>query len=210
MYKSIRSVIAVSMLLSGCATVFSSHQQSVTFNTVPPEATVRVNGKVVGVTPLTVDLDRDGDTVAVLEKSGYRNQIFPLRTHINPLFWGDVILLSPIGMIVDASDHTMVAYEPDHYEIRLTSTPDTRGEAAAIDPASQVTHFIGTHYDELGQELVKGNGALIDQLVGMLGVSPEDNAACVKILRDMYTNISTAPHFSAAVIDKFGLKGDHG
>lgn len=51
-------LIASVTTISGCASIASGKDQSLTFNSEPDGATVTVAGKVVGKTPLSVQLKR--------------------------------------------------------------------------------------------------------------------------------------------------------
>ena len=200
-------LLTICCCLSGCATLFSPRLQRVSFESVPPGAVVKVDGKKLGVTPLSVDLVRDSDSVAVIGMDGYKDQVFPMASHINPWFWGDVILLSPIGVLVDFGDHTAVAYRPDHYAITLQQANATDDPRRLGGAPQTISRFISENYRDIGRELVKGAGPHMEQLIAMLGVTAADSAPTSKVLRDTYTNSTGAPAFTRAVLTRFGLSG---
>ncbi|WP_431292993.1 PEGA domain-containing protein [Pedobacter sp. P26] len=59
--KRIFNIAAVSatLLLSGCATIFTGTKQTVQINSNPPAATIEVDGVKAGVTPMAVPLKKD-------------------------------------------------------------------------------------------------------------------------------------------------------
>jgi len=85
------------LFLTGCATIFSSSQQTVAVRTSPPGATVYVaNVKQEGVTPLDVTFDKTGDPIEFrFEKGGYITQHYYLKSGGYWLFTIDWIFLVP-------------------------------------------------------------------------------------------------------------------
>lgn len=63
-------------LVGGCATVVDGTAQQVNFTSSPAGVSVyKVNGDLLGVTPFTVQLERDGDKQYVARKEGYAPQV---------------------------------------------------------------------------------------------------------------------------------------
>lgn len=91
--KKILAVMMASVaLMSGCATVVDGTSQPVTFKSNPEGVKVYyVNGDLLGVTPFTAQLDRDGDTTFVAKKDGFASRTVEVgykknnTTHANAL-----------------------------------------------------------------------------------------------------------------------------
>jgi hypothetical protein len=60
--------------LSGCATIFKGSDQAVTFNSEPSGAEVYVDGKMIGVTPITAKLRKNTYDTLMIKKDGYQTQ----------------------------------------------------------------------------------------------------------------------------------------
>jgi hypothetical protein len=103
-----RSALLAGVLLTttGCATIMSGTHQEVPVNVQPAGAIVCVDGTDVGRAPLTVDLKRKEAHVLMLEKDGYRPEVFLVGTAPNPWtvfnVYPLILLPGPIGVLVDA------------------------------------------------------------------------------------------------------------
>jgi len=88
-----RIALALMMMFSGgCATIVDGTSQPVAFTSSPVGVSIyKVNGDLLGVTPFTVTLERDGDKHFVARKEGYAPQVVKLpygknsTTHANAL-----------------------------------------------------------------------------------------------------------------------------
>jgi hypothetical protein len=96
--SAILTILAVTA--SGCATIVDGSSQPVTFNSEPNRAKIFLNGTQVGVTPLTLQVQRSKTTVVVAKKEGYEEQQIPLQTKLNGYFWG---IFSPAAFWVRPS-----------------------------------------------------------------------------------------------------------
>ncbi len=96
------SAVAVSCLMSGCATIVTGTFQEAEIDTVPSGAEVFVNGDSVGFAPVSVDLDQDTDPYIVLKKSGYADTRVKLKKGMNGWLVLDVFTGAVPGLIIDA------------------------------------------------------------------------------------------------------------
>jgi hypothetical protein len=94
--------------LSGCATLFGGGPDSVTITSRPPGATIKVNGNVVGQTPMMLAFDRDSPANIQLELDGYRPESFQLEKSFNS--WTILNLTDFIGWIIDFADGNWESY----------------------------------------------------------------------------------------------------
>ncbi|QIL39926.1 PEGA domain-containing protein [Pedobacter sp. HDW13] len=115
--KRIFNIAAVSatLLLSGCATVFTGTKQTVQINSSPPAADIEVDGVKVGVTPMAVPLKKGftGQTLT-LKLDGYESKTFQPQIAFNAV--SVVNLLFIPGFIIDAATGSMMKYDPKVYE----------------------------------------------------------------------------------------------
>jgi hypothetical protein len=101
--------------LSGCATVTGgTGPQKVKVESEPPGATVLVDGRLCGVTPTFVALDRKVEHRIRLEKDGYKPAAADLKPGVNPWVFGNVVVGGLVGVVVDlATDSERRLYPGD-------------------------------------------------------------------------------------------------
>jgi hypothetical protein len=111
----------------GCATIFSSGTQSVTFNSEPAGATYQY-GAYSGKTPATIEASRaDLAHVATFSLPGYQNATVPVETGVQGVTWVDVLFWP--GFIVDFM--TGNAYKVNTPVLTATLTPINAPAASA-------------------------------------------------------------------------------
>jgi len=64
-------------LIGGCATIVSGTTQEVSFQSNPEGAKVTVSGRVIGKTPVTLQLKREKGQSLAFEKEGYEAHDVP-------------------------------------------------------------------------------------------------------------------------------------
>lgn len=67
-------LVVVLVLVSGCAAMYNPHPQVVPVDSVPPRASVYVDGEFRGVTPLMLDLDNRSPLTITLRHLDWREQ----------------------------------------------------------------------------------------------------------------------------------------
>jgi len=98
------------LVLSGCASIVSGPTQELTFQSEPEGATVSTNGRPLGKTPLTVQLDKKSDQTLKFELEGYKTITMPLTTTLDPWFWGNIVLGGFIGSTTDGLSGAVVSF----------------------------------------------------------------------------------------------------
>jgi hypothetical protein len=190
-------------LLGGCATLITGTSQRVQFDSSPAGAEVLVNGVASGITPTTVAIHRDGETVVTFRKADYEPQAVPLPTRIEPSFWIDVVLLSPIGIAVDMSDRADLEFSQDNYVATLQQRRP--GSEPVAQREKEIRDYIGGNYDAMGHEIGKLRGEHLDHLVDMLYVAVDGRPKTLKALQGIYYMNHSESAFADAVVMKFGL-----
>lgn len=90
------TLLLLAPLLTGCASLPNKGNSSFLLNSVPPSATVLVNGSERGVTPFTCNYHPDDGSVVSLERrwTGYRSSTLNLRpATANGVLFVDAMLL---------------------------------------------------------------------------------------------------------------------
>lgn len=99
-----KKIILLLVVTSSCATVKHGTTQPISIDSYPVGASVRMNGEMVGHTPLVIERSRTerGTGVLSVEHPGYERKDQVLTQTLSGAFWGNILLGGPIGMIVDA------------------------------------------------------------------------------------------------------------
>lgn len=93
------------VLSGGCATILKDKYETVTISSEPSGASVSVNRKLVGDTPMSIRLDGRKDHWILISKDGYEPKNVLLKSRIN-VNWALLDFLIPpfiISSIVDAA-----------------------------------------------------------------------------------------------------------
>ena len=85
-------ILSVLFLSSSCATIMTGKTQEVTFDSEPQGAEVTVNGRVIGKTPTTIQLDKKTDQSVSFKLEGYKTQTRTLETKVSAWFMGNIVL----------------------------------------------------------------------------------------------------------------------
>lgn len=196
-------IVLTVLSASGCATVISGKSQEMTFTSVPDEATVSINGRVLGKTPLTVQLERDTKQAITFEKEGYKPQTMALTTTLNNWFWGNILLLyaGPFGSTTDGSSGAMNEYSPSQYNVTL-SPKDGRVQPVSTRKNEAKT-FIISSYKNLLEDLNKGAGQYLDSLYYLLGITKDKQEEALQNIRRLSKQFSDIPTFAERTTNEY-------
>jgi hypothetical protein len=125
--RSVGLGLVLILAFSGCATVFAGGPDRVPVTTNPPGATVFVDNMPVGQTPTIITLDRSRAAGIIrIEAPGYAPIVIARDRGINGWFWINVVLLNPIGVIIDLVTGNINSF--DDTPITLGLTPAGPGQ----------------------------------------------------------------------------------
>lgn len=122
------------ILLSGCATIFSSGPDTLTLESDPPGANYQY-GPYQGRTPDTIAVSRKvvaGSQVVSFQKRGYDTRTMPIETGIQGVTWLDILVWP--GFIVDFA--TGNAYRIEQPVVKGILTPIAAADATGTTAAS--------------------------------------------------------------------------
>ena len=112
--------LAITILLSSCATIMSGSKQAINFTSNPADAVVFVNDINVGKTPLEAKIERGSDDKRVkIVLEGYKTYEMTLTSKTNGWVWGNILFGGIIGLIVDASNGAMYKLTPEQVNAEL-------------------------------------------------------------------------------------------
>lgn len=121
----------------GCATIVNGKTQEISVSTVPPGATVLIDGQQALVTPLKTELRRNKDYVLTIMKDGYQTQIVPVTGVLSGWLIGNIVFGGFIGGGVDAATGSGFTLTPE--SIAIVLQPLQAGQVAAAAPAGPLS-----------------------------------------------------------------------
>jgi hypothetical protein len=198
------SLVVAAALVGGCASLVSGGSQEVTFNSTPDSATVTVNGRVIGKTPITTSLKKKSGQSLVFSKDGYKPITMQLETRMNGWFWGNIVLGGFIGSTTDGLSGAVNEYSPSQYMVTLQTEGSGPMETkTAIDSHQKAKEYIVIAYKSIQSDLSKGEGQYLTSLFELLKIQKADQAEAIKKLKglsEVYTNI---PEFADRAVDLY-------
>jgi hypothetical protein len=112
-------LVFVTIVLSGCATLFNEKDPAVSFMSSPSDAQVYVNGAQMGETPCTIKLETDKEYTIEFRKDGYQTKTYFLTNQIGPVWIILDILGGFIPIIVDAATGDWYELSQEYVSVSL-------------------------------------------------------------------------------------------
>jgi len=198
-------VIALSFItfISGCASIVSGTDQTLTFNSEPDGATVIVAGKTVGKTPLSVQIDKDENQSLTFEKEGYKTYTTQLSTTMDSWFWGNIVFGGFVGSTTDGMSGAINEFSPDQYFVTLT--PTTPYNLSTSKPR-KIKEIIIAFGDDIRLELMNGGGENTDAIISLIGDEDTDKVTTTKVLKKIANDNTNDLEFANKIIDLYDIK----
>jgi len=201
-------VIIFSVLLtSSCASIVKGRHQEVSFQSTPDNATVLIDGRTIGKTPLTVVLAKKTGQIVIVEKEGYKPFTFSLETRTSGWFWGNILIGGFLGTTTDSVTGSVYEYSPSQYMVTLqqiASNPVSAPSTKSRD--ERVKEFIIVAYTNIRSDLNAGNGPYISSLLSLLNVPQENSEEAAKTVKLIASNYPNILDFADEVIRMFPEK----
>ena len=170
----------------GCATIFSDGKDVITFNSNVDTTKVFLDNSFVGVTPLTLPVDRKLQRTKVrFSKEGYQTQEMSLSHKFNMStaavldVTGSATTMTPGA--VDALSGNLIKYSPTEYHIEMV--PDRSGSRDLFHKRLASKRFAAHSFQDIRRDLLTGNGMFLDTLQVMFRVPPAHNRMFEEILQ---------------------------
>jgi hypothetical protein len=188
----------------GCASIISGSKQQMTFQSTPEGATVSVNGRLVGKTPISIQLDKKSGQSLEFKKDGYQPVTMELTTHLDGWFWGNIILGGFIGSTTDGISGAVHEYSPSQYYVTLQPVSVTNLEFQTDNTnRAKVKEFIIVGYKGIKQDLDTGAGEYLDSLFTLLMIKPDAKERVIERIRQIHSQTSSIPEFAEMVIKEY-------
>lgn len=203
--KDGKVILAVAgiFLLPSCATIVSGRNGQVTFTSNPDGATVSVDGRSLGKTPLTTILPKKEGQKVLVEKDGYKPYNMELETRLNGWFWGNLVIGGLFGSTTDSATGSMYEYSPSQYMVTLEPTTvrtEIEKGPGATD-RQKVKDFVVISYRQLMDDVHAGKGPYLLSLIALLKLPASDSGDTAKKLTVLSSIYPTIPDFAEHVCD---------
>lgn len=107
--------------LTGCATIMHGTRQSVGIASNPSDASIWVDRKYVGNTPMIVEMSRKDNHIVRIELQGYQPYEATFSRQISGWVFGNIVFGGVIGLAVDAISGGLYMLTPDQVQAELRS-----------------------------------------------------------------------------------------
>ena len=142
MRYSRNALVAATVAVAGCATIFEGTSQSVQVSTTPPGARCFVDREgarlgEVGSTPGSIRLDKSkNDIVVTCSKEGYQTATIAQSPSFSGTTFGNIIVGGGIGAIADAASGANYQY-PTQVLLTLAANAPAAPAAVPVTPVTQ-------------------------------------------------------------------------
>ena len=161
-------LLASAVTATSCATIMDGESQTVTFNSNPNEVEIFLDGKKLGVTPLTVKIKREQNKMFVAKKEGYDEQQMVMSTRLNSWFWGNFITGGVLGSTTDYASGAAYEYSPNNYYVTLTPQKASESLRNQLEREMWARNFILGSYWHLADDIARSRGEYLSSLYAIL------------------------------------------
>jgi hypothetical protein len=204
-------LIVMGLFLSNCATVVSlvtegGLDQEISFDSNPPGVQILQGGGLpLGVTPLTVKIERSKSMFILAKKEGYEDQSIRLAHHFNYWFWGGIICCGLLGSTTDMADDAVIKYDPTKYFITMNPKNASIEQQQQFGRTKTARSLMLVGYSTIRQNLASGHGEYLSSLLAALNVSDSGKDQAVGKLQTLALETHDALEFSNRVLEIFPM-----
>lgn len=148
------TALAVSLILTSCATIISGTRQNVKFSSNPSSAIIFIDEVEVGKTPFELRLTRISEHSVMIKLDGYQTYETKLTKKFNAWYLGNIVFGGIIGLVVDASTGAIYNLSPS--EINAVMNNGTTFKSNNKDLYIAVSLKADPNWEKIGQ-LEKSN-----------------------------------------------------
>ncbi len=164
-------LFAASLLLGGCATIFSGTTDKLTFQANVPAVRLTIDGQYRGELPLEVEMSRNVASgqqfLARFERNGYQTQEFKLQREFNTVAILDVSSTIVSGG-VDVLTGAFMKFSPRDYHVQML--PEGKNPASSeARRSADLVRFALVNFRSLQKDIARGGGEHLATLATMVG-----------------------------------------
>jgi len=112
-------IAAAALSLVSCATIMHGTTQKIGISSAPTGASVTVDNKGMGKTPLFAELKRGDDHIVTIEMKGFEKAQLTLTKSVSGWVWGNIAFGGLIGLAVDAISGGLYNLSPEQLNAEL-------------------------------------------------------------------------------------------
>lgn len=184
----IKGIVVMGTLfcINGCSTIISGAKQQMSFQSSPEGATVTVNGRILGKTPLSFQLDKKQNQTATFDLDGYKPITMELSTRLDSWFWGNIVIGGVLGSTTDGVTGAVHEYSPSQYIVNMVPLKTSRLEVHTTQSSREkIREFVLVRYQNIVAELNKGTGDDINSLFALLSVSKDRESTVLSNIKNL-------------------------
>lgn len=132
---SLALILGLASTFAGCATILRGTGHGIGIASQPPGASVVIDNKEYGVTPVSAKLRRKENHRIVVQLEGYQPYEVVLTRQTSAWVFGNILfgIGAPVGLAIDAISGGMYTLKPDQVDAELQqSAKQADGEAASL------------------------------------------------------------------------------
>jgi len=112
-------IVSLILISFGCATIMHGTSQDIGISSTPSGASVTIDGKSYGKTPVVADLRRKDNHIIKIEMPGYKPFEATVVRRTSGWVWGNILFGGLIGLAVDAISGGLYKLTPDNVAATL-------------------------------------------------------------------------------------------
>ena len=148
-------VILFAVASTGCGTIMQGTKQKMGVRSDPAGATITVDGKEVGVTPMTLSLSRKTSHKVSVSLPGYENFQIMVDRKFSKWAIGDLLLGGPIALIIDHSTGGMYRLKPEQLEAHMADSRVARSNVSNGVLYMDVVLKVDPNWEQIGTLTVR-------------------------------------------------------
>jgi hypothetical protein len=111
--------VVIAFVFPGCATILQPGPDTIPVTSVPPGATVLLNGYIKGVTPMNLVVDREEPCSLEIYKKGFEIEYLDKDKVVAGWVFGNIIFGGIPGLVIDLALHNQGKYSNDPIAVTL-------------------------------------------------------------------------------------------
>lgn len=119
------TLLSAAFITAGCASIMHGTTQKVGISSSPTGASVSIDNKTYGSTPLFADLKRGSEHIVSIEMPGYEKSQLTITKSVSGWVWGNIIFGGLIGLGVDAISGGLYNLSPEQLNTELKNAGST-------------------------------------------------------------------------------------
>lgn len=192
MGKVLIACVLCGSLTAGCASIVSlisegsSSSQEISISSSPEGVRILDGEQDLGVTPLTVKVERAKNKVLMARKEGYEEREIPLGASINPWFWGNFAAGGLLGSTTDLATDASIRYEPSEYYVTLLPKRASESERQRLIGRLWARGYVLSQRRNILHDLACGGGEYWESALRVLQGSRSLDPALVNGLAEVF------------------------